>query len=124
MEKRPRGNDEERESGGSIWDRVTSITGIQPVMGNPGFEGTGRMHEVADMAGWAGEDGQDALLGVGKMATGEIDATQELDAPSQTNGGPLELADGESAFDDRHNTGVMTTGLTPEEKRFDWCADL
>lgn len=124
MENRPQDTEPEKQESGSIWDRVTDITGIQPVMGQPTFGKTGRMHEVSEMAGWAGEGGQDAMMGVGRMATGDVDATQELNAPSQTLGGPLELADGESAFDDRHNTGVMTTDLDEEDQQFDWCAYL
>jgi hypothetical protein len=111
--------------GESLWDRIEGQAGIAPVMGDPKPVAPPAPWEVSQMAGW-GSGGYDTLDGVDRMVLGEADANRELRVDSATEGGPLEIADGESVYDDRHGTGIMSMSMGPKEDpaNFDWCAYL
>lgn len=115
-------NKQQEPGSRSLWDRIAKLGSIREIHDSPATLKPGDMSNVSEMAGWSAKGGHDAMDGVDRMALGETDATRELEAESATEGGPLELADGESCYDDRNGTGVMTTAL--EEDNFDWCSNL
>lgn len=83
------------EGEASIWDRVAEVADIAPVHGDPSMEPADSPWEVAMMAGWGDVDdrgrGHDAMMGVDRMVTGDVDAMRELHVDSATRGGPLTL---------------------------------
>jgi hypothetical protein len=118
------------EGGGddNAWARAERRATIAPVMGDPSVDPAHEPWEVTYMAGWGGPGGGEygTLQGVDDYVVGDADATRELRAPSATAGGPLRIADGETIYEDRANTGIMSTRLRPEEdpSRTDWCSHL
>jgi hypothetical protein len=117
--------DEDHEhaaGGGSLWSSIMRMASIRPVQGDPSMDPAPAMHRVSEMAGWSGAGGHDALQGVDKLVTGEVDANRELETPSATEGTPLQLAPDESVFSD--DLGLGTHRAAASRDRGDWCADL
>jgi hypothetical protein len=102
-----------------------TLGSIAPVQGNPSLDPAGSMLGPARMAGWSPAAADyDALQGVGELATpGGPDATRELLVSSSTEGGPLDLAPDESAFDDTLGRGTHSLSLD-EGERGDWTVGL
>lgn len=69
---------------------------IAPVT-NHTLEPVTSVWDIAHMAGFGrqGVDGHDALEGIDKMVTGEVDAMKEAHVESWTEGGPLQIGPSE-----------------------------
>lgn len=110
--------------GDTIWERAEHMSTTAPIMGNPSMDPANpAMHELAEMAGWSQSHwGHDPMQGVAGMAMGYVDANQELEAPSATEGGPLQLDPTESVYSD--DLGAGTHGLGFAAGREDVMGDM
>lgn len=114
------GDDPEYHHGvrGGLWERIGRLGSIAPVMGNPSLDpAAGDMIAVSYMAGYGSdaEIGHDSIGGIDDMVLGNVDATRELDAPSATEGSPLQIAPHESVYSDEHGLGTHNLRIGPAE---------
>lgn len=83
----------------SIWDRVSNVSTIAPIHGDPTLEPADNPWELAMMAGWGDPEengrGHDALQGVDALLLGEVDAREEI----RIEGPGLDLEHGERLND-------------------------
>ena len=105
----------------SVWDRVTEVSSIAPVHGDPSLEPADNPWELAMMAGWGDPEGldrgHDAMMDVDLLVTGEVDAMEELRIDSATPGGVLSLGPNEQL-------SFRQTDNSNSANLFDWTTHL
>lgn len=87
--------------GQTVWDRVLDLVTVEPPLGSPSTDPmpADAGPALASMAGWnGGEIGHDAMDGIDRLVTGEVNAMREMEAPSATRGTPLQMEESESVY--------------------------
>lgn len=107
------------ENGDPDLTQIEEYVQVHQVHGNHTLDPVTSVHDIAYMAGYGG-DAWDAIDGVDLLVTGDVDAMKELEAPSATRGGPLELDDDESIFNDDTGHGDMAVLMPNEGAGTDW----